>query len=73
MLGYTNNLIHVPSQFNASDIVSKNWGYQSVWKNILQPIFHWAGDTGNMYQNDDLDYFETIVNRYLMSRNDGEY
>ena len=39
------NLIHIPSQSNTIDIVSKYWGYQSVWKNILQPIFHWSGYT----------------------------
>ena len=42
--GYV-NLIHIPSQFDASNILSKHWGYQSVWKNILQPIFHWSGYT----------------------------
>ena len=67
------NLIHIPSEFNISDILSKHWGYQAVWKNILQPIFHWSGDTANMYENDDLDYFEAIVNNYLRHRNDGEY
>ena len=55
--GYV-NLIHIPSQFDASNILSKHWGYQSVWKNILQPIFHWEWDTGNVYENDDLDYLD---------------
>ena len=64
-------MLHVEYQVPTDESVTA-WDFP-IWKNILQPIFHWAGDTGNMYQNDDLDYFETIVNKYLMSRNDGEY
>ena len=54
------NLQHIKSEFNASDILSKNWGYQSAWKEILRPIFHIYGDVG---QDDEEHYPDT---------NDGE-
>ena len=40
---------HIPPQFNASDILKKNWGYNSVWSSILKPIFHHAGNTASLF------------------------
>ena len=46
------NLRHIPSNFNASDPLTKHWGYQSVWKTILQPLFHHQGDTRTLVNDD---------------------
>ena len=47
------NLRHIPSSFNASDPLTKHWGYQSaVWKTILQPLLHHQGDTRSLVNDD---------------------
>ena len=38
---------HVPSGMNASDILSKHWGYQQIWS-LLKTILFWQGDTGQL-------------------------
>ena len=48
------HLMHIKSEFNCSDILTKHWGYNSVWQHILQPLFHYAGDTGNLIYDDTL-------------------
>jgi hypothetical protein len=35
---------HVDGVRNPSDILSKHWGYQQVWK-LLRPLLFWLGDT----------------------------
>ena len=47
------NLQHLRSDKNASDPLTKHWGYQSVWKTILQPLFHHVGDTRNLTEDDE--------------------
>ena len=48
------NLQHINSEFNISDIVSKHWSYQSVYANLLWPIFYFEGDTGHLVDDDTL-------------------
>ena len=49
------NLIHIASEFNASDILSKNWKYQASYEHILKPFLHYEGNVGNLYINDETD------------------
>ena len=51
------NLQHINSEFNIADIVSKHWSYQSVYDNILRPLFHFEGDTGLLADDDVENYF----------------
>ena len=51
------NLQHINSEFNIADIVSKHWSYQSVYNNILRPLFHFEGDTGLLAEDDVENYF----------------
>jgi len=59
------NLQHINSESNVSDILSKHWGYQSSW-GLLQPLFHFEGDTGALFIDDTLaieaDGFQTLAN-----------
>ena len=43
---------HIPGTENSTDILSKHWGYQQIWK-ILQPILFWHGDTAKLLKGDD--------------------
>ena len=42
------SLKHIKSEFNVSDPLRKHWGYNSVYDNILRPIFHHAGNTATL-------------------------
>ena len=35
---------HMPGGINPTDILSKHWGHQQIWKQ-LQPLLFWKGDT----------------------------
>ena len=48
------NLQHIRSESNASDPLTKHWGYNSVWKLILRPLFHHVGDTRNLTEDDTI-------------------
>ena len=43
------SLHHLPGEHNPSDILSKHWGYQQIWK-LLQPILFYSGDTAGLYE-----------------------
>ena len=67
------NLVHIPSEFNASDVLSKHWGYQQVWKNILQPLLHFHGDFSNVIEDDDWKIKVTKILQHLLLLKAGEY
>ena len=31
---------HIPSQYNVSDTLSKHWGHQSNYENLIKPILN---------------------------------
>ena len=31
---------HIPSRFNVSDTLSKHWGHQSNYENLIKPILN---------------------------------
>jgi hypothetical protein len=45
-------LTHLPGKFFPADILSKHWGYQTIWP-ILEPILFFHGDTADLIQDDD--------------------
>ena len=55
------NIIHIASEFNASDILSKNWKYQASYDNILKPFLHHKGNIGNLYINNKTDFQYLIM------------
>jgi hypothetical protein len=45
-------LTYLPGKFNPADILSKHWGYQTIWL-ILKPILFFHGDTADLIQDDN--------------------
>ncbi len=45
-------LTHLPGKFNPADILSKHWGYQTIWP-ILKPILFFHGGTADLIQDND--------------------
>ena len=39
---------HIPGHLNPADIMSKNWAYNAVWKQLLRPLLFYAGNTGKL-------------------------
>ena len=67
--------MHIKSEYNCSDLLTKHWGYNVVWKHILQPLFHFAGNTANLMYDDTLLVDTSIDESKLSSLFDehGEY
>ena len=57
-------LTHLPGKFNPADILSKHWGYQTIWP-ILKPILFFHGDTADLIQDDKLFRYSSYRN-YLL-------
>ena len=38
-----------------SDILTKNWAYQSSYRELIQPVFHHAGNTAVLFLDDTLE------------------
>ena len=55
------NLQHLKSKFNLSEVVSKHWLYQSVYKGLLKPVFYFEGDTGHLFE-DNILYVNKSIN-----------
>jgi hypothetical protein len=45
-------LTYLPGKFNPVDILSKHWGYQTIWP-ILKPILFFHGNTADLIQDDN--------------------
>ena len=65
----------IKSEYNCSDVLTKHWGYNVVWKHILQPLFHYAGNTANLMYDDTLLVDTSIDEMEISSLFDehGEY
>ena len=48
------------------------WGYNSVWQHILQPLFHYSGNTANLMYDDTL-LFDTSIDEAEISSLFGEH
>ena len=57
---------HVTSASNLADVLSKHWSYNSVYR-LLQPIFHHFGNTASLYQDDDPDCLDSLIDELRAS------
>ena len=46
--------MYIKSDFNCSNVLTKHWGYKTVWQHILKPLFYYAGNIGNLMYDDTL-------------------
>ena len=66
------------SQYNASDPLTKHWGYNDVYNNILGPILHHARNTNTLMDDDTLTVDRSIPQEDLLNmirnlHDNGEY
>jgi hypothetical protein len=46
------NCAFLEGKSNPADIMSKHWGYQQVWPNIMNPVLFHHGDTADLFEDD---------------------
>ena len=55
------NLQHLASEWNFDDILTKNWSYQSSYYELIQPFFHYSGNTAALLLDDTLEVDVSIA------------
>ena len=43
-------LYHLSGEFNPADIMTKHWGYQTIWR-LLQLLLFYQGDTADLFED----------------------
>lgn len=49
------NLQHIKSEYNLADIITKYWGYQGTYHDLIEPVFHHARNTAALFRDDTLE------------------
>ena len=49
------NLQHIASEWMFANILTKNWAYQSSYHELIQPVFHHAGNTAALFLDNTLE------------------
>ena len=55
------NLQHLASKWDFTDILTKNWSYQSSYHELIQPVFHHSGKIGALFLDVTLEVDVSIV------------
>ena len=55
------NLQHIASEWYFSDILTKNWAYQSSYRELIQPVFHHPGNIAALFLNNTLEVDVSIA------------
>ena len=45
-------MLHIETKYNFADILTKNWGYQGTYYELIQPVFHHIGNTAALFLDD---------------------
>ena len=48
-------MLHIDTKYNFADILTKHWGYQGTYYELIQPVFHHVGNTAALFLNDLLE------------------
>ena len=48
-------MLHIETKYNVADILTKYWGYQSTYYELIQPVFHHEGNTAALFLDDTLE------------------
>ena len=48
-------MLHIDTKYNFADILTKHWGYQGTYYQLIQPVFHHIGNTAALFLNDLLE------------------
>ena len=48
-------MLHIETKYNFADILTKHWGYQGTYYELIQPVFHHVGNTAALFLDDLLE------------------
>ena len=48
-------MLHIETKYNFADILTKHWGYQGTYYELIQPVFHHKGNTAALFLDDTLE------------------
>ena len=48
-------MLHIDTRYNFADILTKHWGYQGTYYDLIQPVFHHEGNTAALFLDDTLE------------------
>ena len=48
-------MLHIDTKYNFADILTKHWGYQGTYYELIQPVFHHEGNTAALFLDDTLE------------------
>ena len=48
-------MLHIETKYNFADILTKHWGYQGTYYELIQPVFHHEGNTAALFLDDMLE------------------
>ena len=48
-------MLHIETKYNFADILTKHWGYQGTYVDLIQPVFHHEGNTAALFLDDTLE------------------
>ena len=55
------NMLHIETKDNFADILTKHWGYQGTYYELIQPVFHHEGNTAVLFLDDTLEVDTSIA------------
>ena len=59
-------MLHIETKYNFADILTKHWGYQGTYYELIQPVFHHEGNTAALFLDDTLEVDVSIDNEESM-------
>ena len=48
-------MLHIEIKCNLADILTKHWGYQGTYYELIQPVFRHVGSTVALFLDDTLE------------------
>ena len=48
-------MLHIETKYNFADILTKHWGYQGTYYELIQPVFHHVENTAALFLDDPLE------------------
>ena len=59
-------MLHIETKYNFANILTKHWGYQGKYYELIQPVFHQEGNTAALFLDDTLEVDVSIDDEEIM-------
>ena len=59
-------MLHIETKYNFADILTKHWGYQGTYYELIQPVLYHVGNTAALFLDDTLEVDVSINDKESM-------